>query len=304
MRISIDTLPPIHNLLGTLRVNDCFICAWCIFSSCSIIQRTELTAAAKNGIKNGKIINALNRLEPDYIWSWEHGIGTLPESVLPSQAAIILYRYIDGPGWHYSILIHLDTTYALYDPQQKTATIYDHTLYEYMILNAHSKETGELHIGKLPPNELAYESLANKPTAQAKENQTLYLITAYLKRLKLLFKDKSMFHENLEEMQQIQDIIHEINELRLNGRHQKRARRQLNDEYMKIYRSLLKIMPDATEYALNNPLKLKSTNSWTHIWSQKPTKTTFTKSKHDSARMRKAKRKTRKIMSIIQEDAD
>ena len=113
-----------------------------------------------------------------------------------------------------------------------------------------------------------------------------------------------MFYDNLEEMQQIQDIIHEINELRLNGRHQKRARRQLNDEYMKIYRSLLKIMPDATEYALNNPLKLKSTNSWTHIRSQKPTKTTFTKSKRNSARMRKAKRKTRKNMSIIQENAD
>ena len=103
MRVSLWDLPPIHTLTGSLRTMDCFACVWCIFTDCTVEQRSLMTAAFKTGVGDQKIIRVLNNYYPEFHWSWDVMSYERPYSIQIGSAAIIFLRH-SGDKYHYTIL--------------------------------------------------------------------------------------------------------------------------------------------------------------------------------------------------------
>ena len=107
-----------------------------------------------------------------------------------------------------------------------------------------------------------------------------------------MFKEEEEIEDDIVELRDIGEYINGLNRMKLVGRDQLKKRRELNVEYMRHYKWMVGFRPDEV-IELEHPLKLKSTNHLTHAKRQKPTKSKFTKSKRNSARTRKNKRKSR-----------
>lgn len=291
MRIPIDLLPPIESLPGSFRTMDCFTCVWCIFTDCSVEQRAEMIAATKNGVNDHKIVRLLNKLYPEHMWSWGdyHG-GGIPSDLYPGQAALIIYE-VRNHIFHYAILMNRGGVYERYDPQSLKIYPFDCLTENYSILNAYiPRSGGEIFEGKLSPRRLKYQSLSNHPTVQSEQHQIYYKMLYYLKRARKLFTDQDLMEDDIAELREIGEFINKINEMRMEGRDQLVARRVLNDIYAYHYKSLLGWRPEDL-VALDRKIKLKTTNYMSSVKSQKPTKSKFTKSKRNSASVRKSKRR-------------
>lgn len=241
MRIPIDLLPPIKSLPGSFRPNDCFVCSWCIFTDCSVEQRAEMTAVARDGIFINRIIIALQNAYPEHIWSWDKYIkGGIPNDLRPGQAALISYQvYLDPkddkePG-HSAILMNRGGEYVLYDPQTLTITPFD-CLRKYKILNAYSG--GDLIEGKLPPRRIKFKLLSSRPNPEAEQHQIYYSTIHYLKKARKLFKE-GFVENDIEELREIGNFINKVNDMNLIVREQQGARYALNDVYARHYKSLL-----------------------------------------------------------------
>jgi hypothetical protein len=235
MRISIDLLPPIKSLPGSFRMNDCFVCCWCIFTDCSVEQRAEITASARDGVLNIKVISALQKVYPEHIWRWDEYNNSVPRDLRPGQAALILYEYSPKTG-HYTILMNQDGEYLLYDPQTLIIKTFDCMTKSYYILNAYSGEG--LFEGKFPPRRIKYHLLSSYPNPEAEQHQIYYSTIHYLRKARKLFKEE--FVENdIEELREIGNFINKLNDMKMIGRNQTGARYALNDIYTRHYKSLL-----------------------------------------------------------------
>jgi hypothetical protein len=293
MRIPNDLLPPIESLPGSFRSMDCFTCVWCVFTDCSVEQRAEMTAATKDGLYYEDIARVLQKLYPEHMWSWkDYHHGGIPYDLYPGQSAIIIYKVTSGS--HYAILMNRGGEYFLYDPQLLRIEPFDCLREDYGILNAYiPRGHGDLFEGKLSPRRIKFQSLA-RPSAQAEQNKIYYQMLYYLRRANHLFTDADLIEDDIEELREIGNFINELNEMKMIGRDQKVARRALNDVYGYHYKALLAWRPEEL-VSLDRRVKLKSTNYMTSVRSQKPTKSTFTRSKRNSARERKNKRKNRSM---------
>jgi len=298
MRISLWDLPPIHTLTGSLRTMDCFACVWCIFTDCTVEQRSLMTAAFKTGVGDKKIIRVLNKYYPEFGWAWVPMSYERPYQIAIGSAAIIFLRH-SGDKYHYTILTHQsDDTFVNYDPQSKTEETFDFANTEYQILNAYiPRGRGELHFGKLPEVTIPYQYLSKRPTEQGKQNKIYYEILYYLDKVRKMFMVQDNIEDELVELRDIGEYINGLNRTKLVGRDQLYARRMLNVEYMRHYNSLIGFRADEL-IEIEHPLKLKETNNLVQVTRQKPTKSKFTPSKRNSARTRKNKRKTKRLQTI------
>ena len=240
MRIPIDLLPPIKSLPGSFRSSDCFVCSWCVFTDCSVEQRAEMTAVARNGICNDRIYSALKKVYPEYIWRWEHyDNGGFHRDVDPGHAALIFYTTSPESKDYYeckhcAILMNQGGEYLLYDPQSLIIEPFD-CLTKYDILNAYSG--GVLFEGKFPARRIKYQLLSSRPNPQAEHHQIYYSIIHYLRKARKLFKDD--FVENdIEELRGIGNFINKVNDMKLVLKDHKEARIALNDIYARHCKSL------------------------------------------------------------------
>ena len=239
MRISIDLLPPIESLPGSFRKNDCFVCCWCVFTDCSVEQRAEITAVARNGVCMYKVQGALQKVYSEHIWSWDdHDNGGAPRDLHPGKAALILYENSPKNG-HYSILMNQGGKYLLYDPQSLTIEPFDCLKEPYYILNAYS---GDLFEGKLPPRQIKYQLLSYRPNPRTEQYKIYYSIMHYLRKAQKLFKQEFV-ENNIKELREIGNFINKVNDIKLIVKKQKNARLALNDIYTRHYKSLLGCRP-------------------------------------------------------------
>jgi hypothetical protein len=258
MRIPIDLLPPIKSLPGSFRMMDCFVCCWCVFTDCSVEQRSEITAAASEGVINIKVISALQKVYPEYIWRWDdYDNGGVPRNLHPGQAALILYENSPKEG-HYAILMNQDGEYLLYDPQALVIKPFDCLTKNYHILNAYS---GDLFEGKLPPRRIKYQLLSSRPNPQAEQHQIYYSIMHYVMKSQKLFKD-DILENDIELLKEIGNFINKVNDMKLVGRDQKDARLILNHIYARHYKSLLGRSP-VELVALKRRLYFKNQSNFT-----------------------------------------
>ena len=236
MRISIDLLPPINSLPGRFRKNDCFVCCWCVFTDCSVEQRAEITAAARNGLYMHKVQSALQKVYSEHIWSWhDHDNGGAPRDLPPGKAALIFYENSPKIG-HYVILMNQGGKYLLYDPQSMTIEPFDCLKVPYSILNAYSGES--LFEGKLSPRQIKYQLLSYRLNPRAEQYKIYYSIMHYLKKARKLFKQE--FVENdIKELREIGNFINKVNDVKLILKKQKNARLALNDIYTRHYNKSL-----------------------------------------------------------------
>ena len=301
MRILKELLPNLSKLIGKLKKNDCFSCVWHIFTDCTTEERTSITAGLKTGIKASKIIEILTRLYPEIDWEWKEMPDNRPTnwSIQFNHAAIVWYKPTNALPVNGKIMSHYSILASdqggrpqIYDPQIKKYIYIDDLEFEYFyILNGYRHGTRELWEGQLP-NRLSYSNVATTPSYQSEMEQIgLYLHHQQL-QIDELFRNQMTTDEDKIQFNLIGEDINRINRWALSNGRDKRQRRILNDSYMILYNRLLKDgVSDLVK--LDNPIKKKSTN-----YSRQP-KSKKSKSKHNSASKRKSKRRTKRVMSYL-----